>query len=374
MTNIFKKTRSKTFYLRWVTTMILLSSLFLGIGFSIRSIPQNTPALEGKEIRKEIIILIHGTVIPFPQPKSILNSLKHSKNFIQNIHIEERTSSLRKNQPISPKLGLDKIATFNMNTNTTTKEIKYNPAKKASLTFAKTYINHLQHLYPTFNKKITFYNFGWNGMLSRGERQKAAADLYNQIVAKFYNKKNKNPQITIIAHSHGGNVALNLAQQEEIQKNKVKIKHLILLGTPIQKETEKLVSHEIFETVYNIFSTGDKIQIMDIFTSSKGSSRTFKNIRNMTKIKQISIKTEKVNPNHLELWFFGWSKISLYRHYFALHPYPVACYLPFILHFLNNIEKNTQAKNTIFEIKIEKKENTIRLTDLKKQHSKAYTI
>lgn len=65
--------------------------------------------------------------------------------------------------------------------------------------------------------------------------------------------------IHIIAHSHGGNVALLALETLAQEQSDIRIKELILLGTPIHLDWYKNcfgIAHKI----YNIFSYGDIIQ------------------------------------------------------------------------------------------------------------------
>src|SRR5438105_2926953 len=60
-----------------------------------------------------------------------------------------------------------------------------------------------------------FYIFSWSGKLQNQERKYAAQKLYYEIsqLCEIYRKKyGCDPIIRIIAHSHGGNVVLNMAK------------------------------------------------------------------------------------------------------------------------------------------------------------------
>ena len=71
------------------------------------------------------------------------------------------------------------------------------------------------------------------------------------------------PTIRIIAHSHGGNVALNMAQAKiQNTKNPFHIKSLILLACPVQEKTMHLISTPMFERVYSLYSSFDIIQVL----------------------------------------------------------------------------------------------------------------
>jgi uncharacterized protein YcfL len=109
-----------------------------------------------------------------------------------------------------------------------------------------------------------FCFFGWSGKLSFKARHKAAQKLHKSIVALLedYEKKyGYKPKLRIITHSHGGNVALNLARFNEDLT--FQIDELILLACPVQKRTAHLSQHETFKRVYSLYSRFDSFQILD---------------------------------------------------------------------------------------------------------------
>ncbi|OGB84782.1 hypothetical protein A3F66_00805 [candidate division TM6 bacterium RIFCSPHIGHO2_12_FULL_32_22] len=142
-----------------------------------------------------------------------------------------------------------------------------------------------------------FYQFGWSGDLSVKARENAARELSDALAVLMYNYKEKydlEPNLTLITHSHGGNVALNLAKFHESvseltshpstssgraaahgepvepyerfckkSSENYKIDRLILLACPVQKETKSLVSSDLFKKVYSLYSSLDSIQVLD---------------------------------------------------------------------------------------------------------------
>lgn len=57
-----------------------------------------------------------------------------------------------------------------------------------------------------------YYVFGWSGLLSQSKRRQEALRLLNELneEVKKFKKRNITPKITIVSHSHGGNVVLNM--------------------------------------------------------------------------------------------------------------------------------------------------------------------
>lgn len=110
----------------------------------------------------------------------------------------------------------------------------------------------------------TCYFFGWSGKLSPLERKKGAFKLYAAIKTLQSDPELHDAEITIITHSHGGNVALYLgAITEENNDATLKIKQLILTGCPIQDETECYAQSAVFESIYNLYSVVDFLQVAD---------------------------------------------------------------------------------------------------------------
>ncbi len=105
------------------------------------------------------------------------------------------------------------------------------------------------------------YIFGWSGKLDYTERKNAAIQLYQEIKKLLLKTKINKPNIRIITHSHGGNVALNLATINNDQL--FVVQDLILLCCPVQKETSHLIENKMFTNIYSFFSNLDLIQILD---------------------------------------------------------------------------------------------------------------
>jgi hypothetical protein len=110
-----------------------------------------------------------------------------------------------------------------------------------------------------------FYAFGWAGSLSFEIRHDESARLHaelEKLVSTYTKKYGHAPFIRIITHSHGGNVALNLATIEHPNKEWF-INEAIILASPVQHQTENLVSSPLFGKIYSFYSTFDTSQVMD---------------------------------------------------------------------------------------------------------------
>lgn len=107
------------------------------------------------------------------------------------------------------------------------------------------------------------YVYSWTGSLSKIERLHAARDLKNSLealIAEETKRTGIQPKIRIIAHSHGGNVVLNLAT---IPSNVLRVDELVLLAVPVQHETLVNVTSPLFKRVFSLYSTIDIAQIID---------------------------------------------------------------------------------------------------------------
>lgn len=250
------------------------------------------------------------------------------------------------------------------------------PGNAAAL-FAHIYNSIDQEVYGNSRRNI-FYTYGWSGLLSRYQRyiesEGLLVGLYQLI--ESYKALGIDPKIRIIGYSHGGNVCLNMARmQTEIHPTiDITIDELIMIGMPVQMDTDYCCAYPLFKKVYNIFSHQDFIQKMDFFSSNRFlSNRQFTSRRSfkvpcsmiqinckISRIKQTKMSREKIrklsqqglktttrsgqrrllrdaSPGHLELWFFGWTA-DKYRSHFPLYPLPAAVFIPYLLHIAEEYE------------------------------------
>ncbi|MFA5074845.1 MAG: hypothetical protein WC436_01965 [Candidatus Babeliales bacterium] len=318
----------------------IYNKIKLSILFLIISICKNTASDSQNNLCQtkdyNITIFIHGTILPSPNT---------------------RFKGHHKYQPIN-SLGLVKIEPD--------KEILKKEPTYLSVT--KKIIKNYDLIEKSVEQNIknnsdqAFYTFGWDGKLSKKSRLNWAKDLYKQIINEtekisknFLDKKiDSKINITILAHSHGGNVALNLAEAEKEFCKNIKIKKLVLLGTPVQTETKNFINSPIFEKIYNIYSSGDMMQVIDIISTKDSiSHRKFKpdtkeNFTLPDKLKQAEIIIDNKKPLHGELWLLGENKVNkliknfVYRDSLSIYPFPVVVFVPKII---DSIEKDLVTKN-----------------------------
>ncbi len=147
-----------------------------------------------------------------------------------------------------------------------------------------------------------FYIFGWSGLLCFDARKQAALDLYGgleKLVKEYKQNYGLAPIIKIITHSHGGNVALNLAKINKHLGSKAhtefKIDELILLACPVQTATKKYTQDHFFQSVYSFYSYGDFIQVADMQGLYKNKSQDLFSGR-------VFSKNPKVKQKHVTLY------------------------------------------------------------------------
>ncbi len=107
----------------------------------------------------------------------------------------------------------------------------------------------------------SFYFFGWPGGLDAHLRKNASIALYDELKAL---NLPPNARITLLTHSHAGNISLYL---DEVVREKndptFTIDRLILMACPVQDATEKYIASPLFNKIYNIYSPGDLVQVID---------------------------------------------------------------------------------------------------------------
>lgn len=228
-----------------------------------------------------------------------------------------------------------------------------------------------QHTFLGNEHQRSYYTFGWDGLLNRRKRYEAAEYLYKELAdeVKKLQEQDLEPRITIIAYSHGANVALNLVavkhDNPKLDQNAFTVNQLVMLGAPIQKETDYLVTDPLFERIFNVYSSEDSIQALDIFSGKQFFSgkkfvkrgrfnvpskitqvrlRTIKSLRGLHKVTEEpahpyellghkGIRFIHRDPGHTELWNFKWGDYW-YRDIFPLNPLPAVTFVPSILHAL----------------------------------------
>lgn len=258
---ILKKQR----YLLYITTLVFFQGCFIPSRYFMRKnicITKNESIQKNRTLlahnRDIVTIWIHGTRLTF-RPLSQKNNLY--------------TPMLIKAHTPQCDTHLEKIA--------------------------DTLINADPELFQINN----FYIFSWSGKLCFEERQAAANQLHVELETLITNYKTIgiNPYIRIIGHSHGGNVALNLAHH----KNSFQIDELILLACPVQEKTKPLIKDPLFRSIYALYSALDIIQILDpqgIYKHKNRAATLFSNrqFAHQPNMAQMKVKIDRRAITHSE--------------------------------------------------------------------------
>ncbi len=293
-----------------------------------------------------MIIFVHGTA-GAASNVSFGNLYRIMIDQVENTSYEKAVDLMRSNPYMYKNQAMQEYGLHPIN------RLDRKPGHAAAL-FAHAYDTILQEVFPAQTDNL-YYTYGWSGVLSESIRYKNASHFYKELLQEYRDQVEKNPdkkvKICIIGYSHGGTVALQLARTYEREQDAepIMIDLLILLGTPIQKETDHLVTSHIFKKVYHIYSKGDKIQSLDFFSFKRFFSyRRFNDDKRFItpeKVVQIELKIKSArrdyaahekrtyvnrSPGHIELWFFGWTE-GTYRSDFPLHPLPTACIIPQVI-------------------------------------------
>lgn len=317
----------------------------------------------------------------------------------------------------------------------------------AAFPLSQAYETIAQHATAGKEKNL-FYTFGWSGLMSQQRRRSEAIRFYNSLAEEQerLSKEGLKVNIRIIAHSHGGNLSLNLGgiakilnassykpeqafspiyeeheslkemfllinqlptQENAFSKKGQKlfdylptnknlvVDELILLGTPIQPETEYFALSNIFKKIYNFYSSEDIIQQIDWFTTKQyySNQRFHTSIINKAakKITQVKIMCDRQSteqpqtegkksswlealssiftrktkdPTHKELWFITWKPADNDPNTFFLSPLPAVVLMPMLLNVLGkkptltDVDINISKKNNLLHIVLHRHQQT----------------
>ncbi len=309
-------------------------------------------------------ILVHGTIRPRLSISDIGSVMTDDIEDTRYLYITEylRNKSYYKKAQAIQDLSLQPI-------NLTPTSYKHQLNSPGATALA----NIMNYQYKKINthQRNLFYTFGWSGLLSAKERIKCSKDLHNKLrkLVTKYTALGIKPKIRLFGFSHGGTICLNLGNFEEDNKHKLNlnIEELILVGTPVHKETECLVDHPMFKKVYHFYSRGDMVQTSDylstpyyfchwrflnhkfcLWRNNKNNKSDFKVPNKLIQIEsRITNDSDSYfnniyhSPRHGELWSFGWAAHG-YDDSFLLYPIPFITLTPAIINSLkNHLPKDT---------------------------------
>lgn len=357
--------------------------LFIGaliganIAFSLNAteLPEETQILgneqeliQRSELRPvRVTVFVHG-IISIKPHLSLENFFRFLRDEINNTHYEKTVQLMREdpffyqNQAMQ-NLGLQPISLRHLQR-----------GAGASLLASATHkIEQISQ--PDQATENYYYSFGWSGLLSHKTRYKEAGNLYEDLIdlRNEFRAKGMEPHFRVEGYSHGGQVIMVMPKYrlEQAQDKSLLIDEIVFYGMPIHSFTATYVNDQLFGKVYNIYSPGDRIQKIDIFTIGEFcSKRCFKPSHvdgTENKVVQVEVHVIRkagenikkfeprpfkdfsftgpckshlwrdVSPGHTELWFFGWTPLH-YRTSFPLYPLPLAAIAPYIINTVKKLE------------------------------------
>jgi len=140
--------------------------------------------------------------------------------------------------------------------------------------------------------------FSWSGANTPEGREEGAMDLIRWL------KTHPAERVTLIAHSHGGNVVFKAS--ELAAPSGIHISKLILLGTPIRDDYGPNLT--AISMVHNIYSEDDPVQLLGTWTPDlehhiRGDGRT---LPDGSQVQNRRVRTRTDNPHSelhtVELW------------------------------------------------------------------------
>lgn len=312
-----------------------------------------------------ITVFVHGIMSIKPH-LNLNNFVLFMRDKIEGTKYEKAVSLMRDNDFFDKNQAMQRIGLH---------PISLNPEDLTTSSSAMaTIFDRVNNTYSVEKQKNYYYTFGWSALMSPSARYYDAKEFFGELqeeAARLEKELGVAPRIRIVGYSHGGNICLNLAaaRRDFYPDSTLSINELILLGVPIQTETDYLVTDSLFEKIYNFYSDADRIQPIDFFAFNRVfSQKMFKNRRQLTlpdNLRQINIKLmriaskdpqrrekikqlakqshepailsgtthllSEISPGHIELWFFGWAP-QHYRELFLFNPLPILAFIPYIIH------------------------------------------
>ncbi|HRN78395.1 MAG TPA: hypothetical protein PLU71_04090 [Candidatus Dependentiae bacterium] len=300
----------------------------------------------------EVTVFVHGsvyTVLSMLDAKRVLNDALQENSPYVNLVKSVRKNPLIWQDQIMVAEGLhpfDQVYIDQFFARTLIPDDRPKAAYQFIPVYDKLFQAHNAHV------ERKYYLFGHLGLLSQRYRRNAADELYHALcdeLAKLQ-KKYWQVRVTLIAHSHGGNIVLNLADVHEQCKRSLAIDNVVMFGTPIQPETVMHAYHPIFKRIINCYSDGDNVQNNDRFSTKERYSykRIFdeKATLNCPDVHENKIYDVRLLLNgnkrtigHTHMWLMGREKkISD-----TFDPLPIAILTPLLLDLFDKRELTLDA-------------------------------
>ncbi|MBM3894652.1 hypothetical protein FJ366_03615 [Candidatus Dependentiae bacterium] len=313
-----------------ISTCLLFLGVFLLLLIKKADIKPFLPVFFDKSKEHRIVVFVHGTfgvIAGLASAPSLWRDKLEGSIYRRIVSLMRRKNFFYSSQPL---LGLGLIG--------------FESSSKSSGFLDKFAIKPIAYCYEECAKLAQndseirhYYGFGWSGLLSQKSRRRASVRLLNQLhqeILKF-RRNGIEPKITLLCHSHGGNVALNMGiiayllkkesnelfdcvkVSDAIQKNEDllaslspelplkkedlkwmyrpavpdwNVEELVLLATPLQEETDTGIMTSFFKQIDSFYSFADHIQTRDIVSTKNSlSNHRFTEIEEILEKKEIDM-------------------------------------------------------------------------------------
>lgn len=161
----------------------------------------------------------------------------------------------------------------------------------------------------------SYYTFGWSGLLSMSERQRAAAFLCSELMRIMQEYPTERCCIELHGHSHGGQVILQIPVQQPTSF--LPIETVFLWGTPLYAHNRSACVDGYFPAIMNVYSVGDGIQTLDFISAhDRPVYRTLQQV--------VGTETANVAGKLIDVMcqLEGESHVVGHNSFFALQRYP----------------------------------------------------
>ncbi len=310
----------------------------------------DTAAQQQPEPRKKhaLIVLVHGTIVPWPYTAGILSlieRLSQKARFIRYCH-ESSIKAIR----FTTVYGNQAVGAYGLY-GIRSPLVDQGNLSPASYRLAVGLRTAWDIARPDYYEKFHCYTFGWPGLLSIKSRREGGELLHKTLakeVQELIQQHSLEPEdleVFVFGHSHGGNVALQMASVHNAHEHGFSVQSLMLFGTPIQRETEEYARCPLFKKIVSVYSPEDMVQVMDIFSAAgfwpgRRFSQAYLATAQEGKIHQVAVRVDGISPSHAELWFFRDALGALYRSRLSIAPLPVVLFAPFIIETLRPIDSS----------------------------------
>ncbi|MDR1876024.1 MAG: RHS repeat-associated core domain-containing protein [Flavobacteriaceae bacterium] len=124
-------------------------------------------------------------------------------------------------------------------------------------------IGAVKKAFGTSSVRVTNFDFNWSGGNYASMREIAAEQLVSYVLnLRKENNMTKNDAITLVGHSHGGNVAIEaintIARMEEFKDTKI---NLLTINTPVRPDYQLLDEVKLNVSHVNVYDTKDPVQV-----------------------------------------------------------------------------------------------------------------